>query len=75
MKKFLSIYLNWRNDVLMLIFAISVIMLVCETENLILFAFTKLLAFIGFCLFALLFSYWDSKGEVGNLSDLIGDDE
>lgn len=73
MKKYLSIYKNWRNDVLFAIFFLSLILLLGNTDDLLMFFVTKLLSFCGFALLGLLFKYWNSRGLISELTG-IGED-
>lgn len=70
MKKYLSIYKNWRNDTLFAIFFLSLILLLGNTDDLLMFIVTKLLSFCGFALLSLLFKYWNSRGLIKELTGI-----
>lgn len=70
MKKYLSIYKNWRNDTLFAIFFLSLILLLGNTDDLLMFVVTKLLSFCGFALLGLLFNYWNSRGLIKELTGI-----
>ena len=75
MEKYISIYKNWRNDVLFAIFAVSLFFLCGDANNFFVFAFTKVLAFVGFAAFYKLFKHWDSLGKIKELSDLAKEED
>jgi len=70
MKKYLSIYKNWRNDTLFAIFFLSLILLLGNTDDLLMFVVTKLLSFCSFTLLSLLFKYWNSRGLIKELTGI-----
>lgn len=70
MKKYLSIYKNWRNDTLFALFFLSLILLLGNTDDLTMFVVTKLLSFCGFALLGLLFKYWNSRGLIKELTGI-----
>lgn len=74
MKKYLSIYANWRNDVLLAIFGISLFLFFGETDSLLVIVLTKLISILGFSIFGSLFKYWKEQGKINELSSLANED-
>lgn len=75
MKKYFSIYKNWRNDVLFAIFAVLLFFLFSDTNNMLILLLTKTFAFAGFAAFYKLFNHWDSLGKIKELSDLAKEED
>ncbi|MES5135893.1 hypothetical protein ABVC71_09410 [Prevotella amnii] len=70
MKKYFSIYKNWRNYVLFAIFTVSLFFLFSDTNNTLMLLLTKTFALVGFAAFYKLFKHWDSLGKIKELADL-----
>lgn len=75
MEKYISIYKNWRNDVLFAIFAVSLFFLFGDTNNTLMLLLTKTFALVGFTAFYKLFKHWDSLGKIKELSDLAKEED
>lgn len=70
MKKYLSIYTNWRNDVLFALFCIALFLIAGDSESTVTFILSKVAgAAIGFAAYKL-FNYWNERGEIKELTAL-----
>lgn len=74
MKRILSLYTSWRNDVLMAMTAAVLILVCAESDNMMAFAMSKLAAAMLAVLLVMLFKYWDGKGKLKDLNDFINKD-
>lgn len=70
----IKMLLNWRIDALFTIFALSLTLLLGETDSVITFIIIKLLSIVGFMNFGMLYKYWDEKGMINDLSDLANEE-
>ncbi len=67
MKQLIPIYLNWRNDVVLLLGAVALFLLFCDADSLLMFLFSKVLAFaIGFADLCLA-NYWWNQGKLSDM--------
>jgi cytochrome c oxidase assembly factor CtaG len=70
MKQLLSIYTNWRFDVIILIAAVALILFFSEADTLMLFFVSKVLAFVLGLIAACLACLWaDKLPEVDSLNE------
>lgn len=70
----IKMLLNWRIDALFTIFALSLTLLLGETDSVITFIIIKLLSIVGFMNFGMLYKRWDEKGMINDLSDLANEE-
>lgn len=70
MKKYLSIYTNWRNDVLLALFCIALFLICGDSENTLTFILTKVMGAAVAYAFYKLFRYWNERGEIKELTAL-----
>ena len=75
MEKSIKPFFNWRTHVLAIIAAIALILLIGETYSIVTMLFTKAAAAILAILCYALARYWDSKGKISELKELINEDE
>lgn len=70
MKEILSLYLNWRIDAILLLAALSLTLLVCDTTGTLSFVLTKAAGLVtGYVCWRLL-KYWSTTGRLGDLDKL-----
>lgn len=75
MKKMITLYTSWRNDVLFAIMAIGLILLFAECESLLTLLATKIAAIGCGFVFAALFSKWETEGKLTELANLINEED
>lgn len=74
MDKFFKAYLNWRINVLSILSIIVMIFIISDSENVLVFALTKISGFILGYLTFILGKYWDSKGKINELTELANEE-
>lgn len=74
MDKFFKAYLNWRINVLSILSIIVMIFIISDSENVLVFALTKISGFILGYLTFILGKYWDSKGKINELTEIAKDE-
>lgn len=74
MDKFFKAYLNWRINVLSILSIIVMILIISDSENVLVFALTKISGFILGYLTFILGKYWDSKGKINELTEIAKDE-
>lgn len=74
MRKFFGIFLNWRIDVIALLFAVGVALLVCDGDNLKLLVATKIAGIFMLYLCGLLTQHWGDKIKELEAFDINEDD-
>lgn len=70
MRKYLSIYRNWRVHALTLLAMFAMLFLAGETDDITYFFFIKIVGFGLVCLCYRLGMYWNSKGKINELMEL-----
>lgn len=75
MKKIISLYTNWRNDVLFGLLAVGLLMLFAEYESLLTLLVTKIAAIGCGIIFSALFSKWETEGKLTELTDFIKEED
>lgn len=74
MDKFFKAYLNWRINVLSILSIIVMIFIISDSENVLVFALTKISGFVLGYLTFILGKYWDSKGKINELTEIAKDE-
>lgn len=75
MRRIISLYLNWRNDVLFAVLMAGLILLFAECENFTTLMLTKVGAVLCGFVFAGLFTKWETEGKIKELSDFINEED
>lgn len=75
MKKFFSIYANWRADVLFAIMAVGLVLLFAENDSIGELIATKIAAIVCGIIFSALFSKWETEGKLTELTDFIKEED
>jgi hypothetical protein len=75
MKKFISIYANWRNDVLFALLFIAAFLLLGDCTNMLIYILTKIIgAAIAYAIYRL-YRYWNVKGDIPELNILCKEED
>ena len=70
MKELLSLYLNWHIDAILLLAALSLTLLVCDTSGTLSFILVKAAGLVtGYVCWRLL-KYWSATGRLSDLDNL-----
>lgn len=75
MKKIISLYINWRNDILFAIMATGLVLLFAECESILTLLATKIAAIGCGFVFAALFAKWETEGKLTELSNLVNEED
>lgn len=75
MREIYKPFLNWRTHVLAILATVALLFIVCECEDIIRLFIIKIvgsgLAYLGYRLG----KYWDSKGKINELMELINEED
>jgi hypothetical protein len=74
MKKYLSVYANWRNIVLCAIFTVSLFLLLGEAESWGALIISKCIGIAGFLAFYSLLNYWNTTGKIKETQNMREED-